>query len=122
MAPLRATDAPGARVMAPSPELFPGGSWERPWVAGEDGEELVVPYEAGGAHATLEGEGELGARARRRAPSSRSRSTAPRLYDLAEHPRHERHELRPPPLPRPRASGRSASPPACPRLLSGYTR
>ena len=47
--PLRPTDAPGARVMAPSPEVFPGGSWERPWTAGEDGEELVVPYEAGGA-------------------------------------------------------------------------
>ena len=29
LAPLRATDAPGARVMAPSPEVFPGGSWDR---------------------------------------------------------------------------------------------
>ena len=31
MAPLRPTDAPGAKVMPPTPELFPGGSWERPW-------------------------------------------------------------------------------------------
>ena len=23
--------------MAPTEELFPGGSWERPWVAGEGG-------------------------------------------------------------------------------------
>ena len=38
------TDAPGARVMAPTPEDFPGGSWERPWVAGEDGEEMAVDY------------------------------------------------------------------------------
>ena len=100
MAPLRATDAPGARVMAPSPELFPGGSWERPWTAGEDGEELVVPYEAGCAHATLEGEG-----------SWRWSSTAsplepleidgPGLYDLAEHPRHESHTLVLAPLPGP---------------------
>ena len=39
MAPLRPTDAPGARVMPPSAEIFPGGSWERPWTAGEDGED-----------------------------------------------------------------------------------
>ena len=45
LAPLRPTDAPGARVMAPSPELFPGGSWEEPWTAGVDGDELVVNYE-----------------------------------------------------------------------------
>ena len=61
------TDSAGARVMPPSPEVFPGGSWERPWTAGEDGDELVVPYEAGGAHATVEGRA-----------SWRSRSTAPR--------------------------------------------
>ena len=59
MAPLRPTDAPGARVIAPTPELFPGGSWERPWVAGEDGEELALDYQAGGAYATVEGAGEI---------------------------------------------------------------
>ena len=72
--------------MAPSPEVFPGGSWERPWTAGEDGEELVLPYEAGGAHATVEGEGELAieldgealepVRVARRRPSTTSPSTA----------------------------------------------
>ncbi len=46
-------------VMAPSQEIFPGGSWEQPWTAGEDGDELEVPYEAGGAYATVEGEGEI---------------------------------------------------------------
>ncbi len=90
--PRRATDAPGARVMAPAPELFPGGSWERPWTAGEDGEELVVSYEAGSAHATLEGAGELaieldGARLDPLAVDGAA------LYDLAAHPRHEGHEL-----------------------------
>ena len=59
MAPIRPTDAPGETVIAPTPELFPGGSWERPWIAGEDGETLEVPYEAGGAHVTAEGEGEI---------------------------------------------------------------
>ena len=40
MDPLRPTDAPGAKVMPPTPELFPGGSWERPWTADEDGKRL----------------------------------------------------------------------------------
>ena len=66
MAPIRPTDAPGETVIAPTPELFPGGSWERPWIAGEDGEALEVPYEAGGAHVTAEGERRDRDRARRR--------------------------------------------------------
>ena len=59
MAPLRPSDAPGAWVTAPTPEVFPGGSWERPWTAGEDGEELALEYAAGGAYATVEGTGEI---------------------------------------------------------------
>ena len=77
MAPLRPTDAPGARVMAPTPEIFPGGSWERPWTAGEDGEELALDYAAGGAYATVEGSGRDRGRARRRAGASRSPSPPP---------------------------------------------
>jgi hypothetical protein len=90
--PLRATDAPGARVMAPSPEVFPGGSWERPWTAGEDGEQLALRYEAGSAHATIEGEGELEVELDGAAPQPVAVS-GPALYDLAEHPRHESHAL-----------------------------
>ncbi len=90
--PLRATDAPGARVMAPSPEVFPGGSWERPWTAGADGDEIVVPYEAGGAHATIEGEGTVAIELDG-APLDPLEVDGPALYDLAPHPRHERHEL-----------------------------
>jgi hypothetical protein len=90
--PLRATDAPGARVMAPSPEVFPGGSWERPWTAGEDGEELVIAYEAGSAHATLEGDGELAVELDGTALDPLGVAGAA-LYDLAEHPRHESHAL-----------------------------
>ena len=90
--PLRASDAPGARVMAPSAEVFPGGSWERGWVAGEDGEELVVPYEAGGAHATVEGEGELAIEVDGTALGPLA-IDGPALYRLTEHPRHEGHAL-----------------------------
>lgn len=92
LAPLRPTDAPGARVMAPSPEIFPGESWERPWTAGVDGEEILVNYEAGGAYATLEGPGEVAVEVDGR-PLARARSAAPRLHALAEHPHHGPHQL-----------------------------
>jgi hypothetical protein len=92
MTPLRDTDAPGARVMPPSAELFPGGSWERPWTAGEDGEELVVPYEAGGAFATVEGKGEIALELDGEAVEPVA-VDGPALYALTEHRRHESHEL-----------------------------
>jgi hypothetical protein len=92
MAPLRATDGPGARVMAPTPEVFPSESWERAWVAGEDGEELVVPYEGGAAHATLEGRGAVAIELDG-AEVGTVEVAGPGLYELAEHPRHESHRL-----------------------------
>ncbi len=92
MEPLRPTDSPGAKVMPPTPELFPGGSWEQPWVAGEDGEVLEVEYEAGGANATAEGEGEIAIELDG-GPVGAVTVTAPALYSLAEHPRHESHRL-----------------------------
>lgn len=95
--PLRATDASGARVMPPTEELFPGGSWERAWVAGVDGRELEVPYEAGGAYATVEGAGAL--EVELDGERSELQVGGAALYTLAEHPRHERHTvtLRPSP-------------------------
>jgi hypothetical protein len=100
MEPLRATDASGAKVMPPTPEVFPGGSWERPWVAGEDGETLDVPYEAGGAYVTAEGRGEIaieldGASAGpgHHGPAEPLRIDGPALYAVAEHRRHERHDI-----------------------------
>lgn len=99
MAPLRPTDAPGARVMPPTPELFPGGSWERPWTAGEDGDELAIEYAGGGAYATVEGIGELAGQLDGGSAASQGGSAepvpidGPALYPLAEHPRHERHKL-----------------------------
>jgi hypothetical protein len=92
MGPLRPTDAPGARVMAPSAELFPSDSWERAWTAGEDGEELRVPYEAGGAFATAEGNGEIALELDGSARESVA-IDGPGLYSLTEHERHEQHEL-----------------------------
>jgi len=92
MAPLRPSDAPGARVMSPSPEVFPGGSWERPWVAGEHGDELALDYAAGGAYATVEGEGEIAVELDGR-PAGIVATSRPGLCTLAEHPQHEGHAL-----------------------------
>jgi hypothetical protein len=92
MAPLRPSDGPGARVMAPSAELFPSGSWKRPWTAGEDGDELPVPYEAGAAHATAEGRGEI-ALELDGAPIDSVPVDGAALYELAAHSRHESHQL-----------------------------
>jgi hypothetical protein len=92
MEPLRPTDAPGAQVMAPTPELFPGGSWERPWTASEDGERLELSYEAGGAYVTAEDTGEIAVELDGETRESIT-IDGPALYALAEHPRHEHHTL-----------------------------
>jgi hypothetical protein len=91
MAPLRPGDTPCARVIPPTPEVFPGGSYERPWVAGEDGEDLALDYQAGGAYATVEGDGEIEVEIEsewRTLPAG-----PPGLRSLAEHPSHEAHSL-----------------------------
>jgi hypothetical protein len=98
MTPLRPSDGPGARVMPPSEELFPGGSWERAWTVGKDGEDLDLAYEAGGAYATVEGEGEIDVLLDG-SPAVSIEVDGPGLYALAEHPGHESHriQLRPEP-------------------------
>jgi hypothetical protein len=88
MEPLRPTDAPDAKVMPPTPEIFPGGSWEQPW----SGDKLEVQYEAGGAYATVEGEGNLEVTI----ATGEARSiqvSGPKLYTLAEHSHHENCKL-----------------------------
>jgi len=92
MDPLRPTDAPGAKVMPPTPELFPGGSWERPWIAGEDGDALEIPYEAGGAFATVEGRGEMVLDLDNEHLDPIAVDTSA-LYTLTEHTSHEGHAL-----------------------------
>jgi hypothetical protein len=90
MTPLRPTDEPGATVIGPTPELFPAEG--RPWTRAEDGEGFTVEYEAGGASATVEGEGELALTldGERLSPVAISGAG---LYELAEHPHHGRHVL-----------------------------
>jgi hypothetical protein len=92
VAPLRATDAPGGLVAAPSPEIFPAGSPAEPWVSGEDSDELEVEYAAAGAYITADGEGHVGRELDgiSLAPIAVS---GPGLYELAEHPRHSEHRL-----------------------------
>ncbi|HEX4730473.1 MAG TPA: hypothetical protein VH299_04355 [Solirubrobacterales bacterium] len=92
MEPLRPSDATGAKVMPPTPEAFPGGSWESPWQGSAASPSLTVDYEAGGAYATVEGRGELAVRL----DDGESHLVAvegARLYPLAEHERHESHRL-----------------------------
>jgi hypothetical protein len=92
MEALRPTDTPNARVMPPSEEIFPSDSWEQPWIAGPDGDELVVAYAGGGAYATVEGEGEIAVTVDGGAAAAIEVSGAA-LYPLAEHSRHESHDL-----------------------------
>jgi hypothetical protein len=89
MEPLRPSDSPGAKVMPPTSEVFPGGSWEQPWTGGE----LELDYEAGGAYATIEGKGALTI-ALDGGETTRLEINDARLYALAEHQSHEAHRLR----------------------------
>jgi hypothetical protein len=91
MQPLRPTDAPDARVMPPTPELFPAGEGKA-WEPREGERELALEYEAGGAHATLEGAGELALELDGVAQPPIAVDGAA-LYELAAHPRHEGHSL-----------------------------
>lgn len=93
MDPLRATDAPGVEVIAPTPEHFPGGSWERPWTASEDDPAIALDYQAGGAFATVEGEGELAVEIDGEWRQPVPAGPLPGLLTLAEHPGHEAHSL-----------------------------
>ncbi len=90
LAPLRASDAPGARVVPPTPEVFPGGDATTPWRA--DGE-LELAYQGAGAAVTVDGEGELELAIDDQG-SRRLQVTAPGLYELADHERHGAHRLR----------------------------
>jgi hypothetical protein len=92
LAPLRPEDAPGARVMAPSAEVFPGGGWDRPWTAGEEADELVVEYEAGSAWATVEGSGTLTVAVDEGEPRT-IEIPRPGIYELTAHDRHGTHSV-----------------------------
>ncbi|MBA2241093.1 MAG: hypothetical protein H0W09_07625 [Solirubrobacterales bacterium] len=85
--PRRATDAPSALLAAPSPELFPSGSPREP-----TSEPIELAYEAGGAHAVLDGGGTVRV-ALDAGPAWSLEPAWPGLHELASHPAHERHQL-----------------------------
>jgi hypothetical protein len=96
--PLRPSDAAGAQVIAPTPEIFPGGSTEEPWPTTEADRTLEVGYEAGGAYAATDGEGTIAIRldGEERKPVE---VTYAGLQELTIHERTERHSLRLEPSP-----------------------
>jgi hypothetical protein len=96
--PIRLSDAPDAKVIPPTPEIFPGGSTEEPWPEAEADRTLELPYEAGGAYAATDGDGEIDLSIDGR-PMERLRVTHPGLQELTSHERTERHTLRLEPSP-----------------------
>jgi hypothetical protein len=90
--PIRPSDAPGVKVIAPTPEHFPGGSTEEPWSSTEGEPFLELSYEAGGAYAATDGEGRISIRVdgEDREPIE---VTAAGLQELTLHERTERHVL-----------------------------
>jgi hypothetical protein len=91
MDPARASDAPNARVIPPTPELFPGGEGAALRIGAGD-ERLELDYEGAGAYATLEGSGTLMVAIDGGAPDA-VRAEGAGLYELSSHSRHERHRL-----------------------------
>jgi hypothetical protein len=92
VAPLRATDEPGALVAPPTDEVLPGGSESEPWEPTPSAPQLELAYEAGGAYVTADGDGEIEAEIDGR-DAVRIPVHHPGLYELAEHERSERHRL-----------------------------
>jgi len=90
--PRRPSDLPGAMVAPPTDEVFPGGGPSEPWRPAGAADVVELAYAAGGAHVSVDGQGELRA-ALDGGEEWLVEVAAPGLYDLAEHPRHERHQL-----------------------------
>ena len=91
--PLRASDAPDARVVPPTPEVLPGGSVSEPWRY--DGKPIEADYGGGGAYVTVEADepGEIRVAIDGGPPRTVTVAGAG-LVELASHPRHEQHSLR----------------------------
>ncbi len=96
--PVRPSDAPDVEVIAPTPELFPGGSTEEPWSSAEGRGSLELEYEAGGAYAATDGEGRIAIRVDgdEREPIEIAH---PGLHELTLHDHNERHALQLEPSP-----------------------
>jgi hypothetical protein len=96
--PVRPSDAPDAKVIPPTQEIFPGGSTEEPWSSTEDEPTIDVEYEAGGAYVATDGDGRIGLSVDGQAPDSID-VTHSGLQELTTHERTERHTLRLEPSP-----------------------
>jgi hypothetical protein len=92
LAPMRPSDAPGALVAAPTPEVFPGGGPAGPWRPADPEERLELPYEAGGAYAAADGAGRLRV-GLDGGPERDVEVPGPGLYPLAQHRWHGAHRL-----------------------------
>jgi hypothetical protein len=90
--PLRPSDAPEAKVIPPTAEIFPGGSTEEPWPKTEADDVIELKYEAGGAFAATDGEGQI-AISVDNGPRRTIEVSHPGLQELASHERTERHSL-----------------------------
>jgi len=90
--PMRPSDAPGVKVIAPTPEVFPGGSTEEPWSSTEGDPSLELEYGAGGAYAATDGEGRIAFTidGKERDPIE---VTHAGLQELTAHERTERHAI-----------------------------
>lgn len=78
-------------LVRPSPEQFPGGSYDVAWRSSA-GEPLTVAYEGAGAWAALGGQGEVAATVDG-GETATIEVGAPGLYELASHRAHGRHEV-----------------------------
>jgi hypothetical protein len=92
MPPIRPSDAPDARVVPPTDELFPGGAPERPSRATPGMAPIEIAYEGAGAAITLDGAGSIVVSSDG-GPERRFEVTAPGVYELDSHDRHGRHDL-----------------------------
>jgi Thioredoxin like C-terminal domain len=90
--PLRPSDAPGATVVAPTPEFFPGGAPEQPWRLEAEAERVELEYEAGGAYVAADGSGEIAVRIDGE-PLGRVPIEQPGLHELVSHHHSERHTI-----------------------------
>jgi hypothetical protein len=90
--PMRPSDEPGALVVPPSDEVFPGGSLKAPWEPTAEDPALEVEYEGAGGHAAADGSGEI-AVAIDGSPPGSVRVDGPGLYELAAYPTSGRHEV-----------------------------
>ncbi len=98
LAPLRPTDAPGARLLAPADELLPGGSEREPWRASSAAPALEIDFAGAGASAALDGEGKLELRLDGE-PLAAIEVDGPGLYELVTEGPHREGllEIRPDP-------------------------